>query len=80
LELLTNVNAYDFSDSKGNVILTCATAGNRTGGLKKNLETLHGFLKQAKSDFNLTLEQLTSMFKGYLKESRDFEVESVERS
>ena len=75
LKLLTSKTTNTF---EGNVILTCATAGYRTGGRNKNRETLHGFLQQAKPDLELTLAQLTSMFKGYLKEALRYEVESVE--
>ena len=79
LELLTNETAHNFQhDVQGDVRLTCVTAGDSTGGLTKNLETLHGFLQQAKPDLKLTLAQLTSMFKGYLNDAMDYEVESVE--
>ena len=74
LELLTNKTSNTF---RGDVRLTCATAGNKTGGRNKNLETLHGFLQQAKPGLELTLAQLTHMFKGYLNEAMDYEVESV---
>ena len=74
LELLTNKTAHDV---QGNVRLTCATAGISTGGLKKNLQTLYEFLKQAKPDLGLSVEQLTSMFKGYLNKAMDYEVESA---
>jgi hypothetical protein len=77
LELLTNNTTKTF---RGEVRLTCATAGNRTGGLKKNLEALNEFLKQAKLELGLSLEELTIMFKGYLKEAMDYEVESVEEA
>ena len=73
LELLFNTTYI----LEGELCLTCATAGGRTGGLTKNLETLHGFLRQAKPDLELTLVELTYMFKGYLQDARDYEVESV---
>jgi hypothetical protein len=76
LKLLTNDTAHNFD---GVVRLTCATAGNRTGGLKKNLEALNEFFKQAKPDFELTLAQLTLMYKGCLGEALYYEVESVKR-
>ncbi|MBI96018.1 hypothetical protein CL656_02630 [bacterium] len=69
LELLTNKTSKFL---RVDVCLTCAT-----GGLTKNLETLHGFLKQAKPDLELTLAQLTLMFKGYLNDAKGYEVESV---
>ena len=75
LALLTGNTAHDFS---GDVRLTCATAGISTGGLKGNLETLHVFLKQAKPDFDLSLDQLTLMFKGFLMQALCYEVESVD--
>jgi hypothetical protein len=62
LELRTNDTAHNF---RGDLRLTCVTAGNRTGGLNKNLETLYVFLKQAKPDMALSLEQLTFLYKGY---------------
>ena len=74
LALLTGNTAHDFS---GDVRLTCATAGDRSGGLKKNLETLYEFLKQAKPDFDLSLEELILMFKGYFRQALEYEVESV---
>ena len=74
LDLLTNDTAHNF---EGAIRLTCATAGNRTGGLKKNLETLYGFLQQAKPDLELTLTQLTLMFNGFLMEAVFYEVESA---
>ena len=78
LELLTNKTAHNFQyDFQGGVRLTCATAGNGTGGLKRNLETLHGFLQQAKPDLNLSLDQLTNMFKRYLMDASMYEVESA---
>ena len=78
LELLTNETAHNFQhDVQGDVRLTCATAGDRTGGLKKNLETLHGFLQHAKPDLELTLDQLTSMFNGYLYDALKYKVESA---
>ena len=77
LELLTSNTAYTF---EGELCLTCATAGDSTGGLTKNLETLHGFLKQAKPDFNLSLEELTLMFKGYFRQALEYEVGFVEGS
>ena len=42
LELLTNKTSNTF---RGDVRLTCTTAGISTGGLTKNLETLYEFLK-----------------------------------
>ena len=66
LELLTNNTSNIF---RGDVRLTFATTGVGTGRLTKNLETLYEFLKQVESDFELTLVQLTSMFKGYLNEA-----------
>ena len=77
LELLTNNTSNTF---RGDVRLTCATAGDKTGGLKRNLETLYGFLQQAKPDFELTLAQLTLMFKGCLGEAMNYEVESASSS
>ena len=79
LELLTNETAHNFQhDVQGDVRLTCATAGVSTGGLKKNQQTLYGFLRQAKPGLELTLVQLTFMFKGFLREAMKYEVESVE--
>ena len=63
-ELLTNETANNYS---GN--LKCATSHNH----KKNLETLHAFLKELKPELEMSLDDLQNTFRGYLKEVLDYE-------
>ena len=63
-ELLTNETANNYS---GN--LKCATSHNH----KKNLKTLHDFLKELKPDLEMSLDDLQKTFRGYLMEALAYE-------
>jgi hypothetical protein len=64
LELLTNKTANDYPAN-----LKCATSPNH----KKNLKTLHDFLKELKPDLEMSLDDLRKTFRGYLMEALAYE-------